>query len=166
MYDSDNFYMGAHVCSGGFCTLEAEVVALLHEYVIGVTSHTWQLTMSMREVENPHGLTWSFSAAYWCGVNVRNATDHLCTNGAAPSDVFMSVNTVVNKPWGSANGITVFPMVQASTFVQLWRPGHSEVPGLGHAEPGQSHQAQHELGQRDVGDGTADHRVVVCPRCR
>jgi hypothetical protein len=28
----------------------------------------------------------------------------------------MSVNTVVNKPWGAPNGITVFPMVQATTI--------------------------------------------------
>lgn len=69
----------------------------------------------MKEYKNPGHYTWSYSATYWCGVNVRGGNDTICVDGAAPSNASMSVNTLVNKPWGARNGITVFPMVQAGT---------------------------------------------------
>jgi hypothetical protein len=115
VYDSDKAYQGAYECSGSTCTLAAEVTAQLHEVAIGGSSHTWRLTMTMQKYANARNLTWSYSSTYWCGVNVSGASDHLCTNGAAPSNASMSVNTEVNKPWGATNSITVFPMVQAST---------------------------------------------------
>jgi hypothetical protein len=115
VYDSDTVYQGSYHCSGSSCTLLAQVTAQLHEVAIGGSSHTWQLTMNMRQYSNPGHITWSYFATYWCGVNVSGGNDYLCNNGAAPSDVSMSVNTLVNKPWGSTNSITVFPMVQAST---------------------------------------------------
>lgn len=115
IYDSDNVYQGSYDCSGSTCILKAQVKAQFHHYVNGGSSHTAQLTMYMTNYSNPGGLTWSYSSSYWCGVNVSGGNDTICTNGAAPSGASMSVNTVVNKPWGATNGITVFPMVQAST---------------------------------------------------
>lgn len=116
VYDSDKVYQGSYHCNSSTCTLSAEVTAQLHEVVIGGSSHTWQLTMNMAYYSNPGNLTWSYSASYWCGVNISGASDTICTNGAAPSGASMSVNTVVNKPWGATNNITVFPMVQATTL--------------------------------------------------
>ena len=115
VYDSDKAYQGSYHCNDGKCTLLAEVTAQLHEYVIGETSHTWQLTVNMHEYKNPGHLTWSYFATYYCGVNIKGGNDHECNNGAAPSNVNMSVNDVVNKPWGKTNNITVFPMVAMST---------------------------------------------------
>ncbi len=117
IYDSDTVYQGTYRCgTSGTCYLLAQVAAQLHQVAIGGSSHTWQLTMNMKNYSNPGGLTWSYSATYWCGVNVSLGNDTICTNGAAPSNATMSVNTLVNKPWGSTNGIKVFPMVQASTL--------------------------------------------------
>jgi hypothetical protein len=115
VYDSDKAYQGSYRCVDDKCTLLAEVTVQLHEYVIGGTSHTWQLTANMKEYKNPGHLTWSYFATYYCGVNVAHGNDHECNNGAAPSDAGMSVNDVVNKPWGKTNSITVFPMVAMST---------------------------------------------------
>jgi hypothetical protein len=116
VYDSDTVYQGTYHCTDDACKLMAEVTVQLHEVAIGGTSHTWELTSNMKKYKNPGNYTWSYSATYWCGVNISGASDTICANGAAPSHVSMSVNTVVNKPWGSKNGITVFPMVQASTL--------------------------------------------------
>jgi hypothetical protein len=115
VYDSDTVYQGSYHCSGSTCNLLAQVTVQLHEVAIGGSSHTWQLTMNMKRYSNPGNITWSYFATYWCGVNVSGGNDYICNNGAAPSDVSMSVNTLVNKPWGGTNSITVFPMVQAST---------------------------------------------------
>jgi hypothetical protein len=115
VYDSDKVYQGSYRCTSTVCTLAAEVTVQLHQEAIGNTSHTWRLTQHMDFSRNPGGLTWSYGASYWCGVNISGASDTLCTNGAAPSNASMSVNTVVNKPWGATNSITVFPMVQATT---------------------------------------------------
>ena len=115
VYDSDTVYQGSYHCSGSSCKLLAQVTAQLHEVAIGGSSHTWQLTMNMKQYSNPGNITWSYFATYWCGVNVRGGNDYTCNNGAAPSDASMNVNTLVNKPWGKTNSITVFPMVQAST---------------------------------------------------
>jgi len=114
-YDSDKVYQGSYHCSGGVCRLAGEVTVQLHEHAIGGSSHTWQLTVHMKEYENPGHLSWSYFATYWCGVNVKGGNDYECKNGAAPSHASMSHNTVVNKPWGKTNSITVFPMVQATT---------------------------------------------------
>lgn len=115
IYDSSTVYQGSYHCATS-CTLVGEVATQLHEVAIGGSSHTWELTMNMKEYQNAGGLSWTYSATYWCGVNIKNATDTLCTNGAAPSNASMSTNDLVNKPWGATNGITVFPMVQASTI--------------------------------------------------
>lgn len=115
VYDSDTVYQGTYHCNSSTCTLMAEVTAQLHEVAIGGSSHTWQLTMNMNWYTNPGNYTWSYFATYWCGVNVSGGEDYLCTNGPATSNVSMSVNDIVNKPWGATNNITVFPMVQAST---------------------------------------------------
>ncbi|MCW2568155.1 MAG: hypothetical protein JWN54_2252 [Mycobacterium sp.] len=115
VYDSDTVYQGSYHCSGSSCNLLAQVTVQLHEVAIGGSSHTWQLTMNMKRYSNPGNITWSYFATYWCGVNVSGGSDHTCDNGAAPSDASMSVNALVNKPWGNTNSITVFPMVQAST---------------------------------------------------
>jgi hypothetical protein len=115
VYDSNKVYQGSYHCNGGECRLLAEVTVQLHEVAIGGSSHTWQLTINMKEYKNPGHIGWSYFATYWCGVNVKGGNDYECKNGAAPSDVNMSHNTVVNKPWGKTNNITVFPMVQAST---------------------------------------------------
>jgi hypothetical protein len=115
VYDSDKAYQGSYHCNDGKCTLLAEVAVQLHEYVIGGSSHTWQLTANMHEYKNPGHITWSYFATYYCGVNVKGGNDHECNNGAAPSNVNMSVDDVVNKPWGKTNNITVFPMVAMST---------------------------------------------------
>lgn len=114
VYDSDKVYQGSYHCEAT-CTLLAQVTVQLHEVAIGGSSHTWQLTMNMKEYSNPGHITWSYFATYWCGVNVKSGDDYECNNGAAPSNVSMSPNSVVNKPWGRTNNITVFPMVQAST---------------------------------------------------
>lgn len=116
VYDSNKVYQAVYRCSAsGGCALLAAVTVQLHEHVIGGTSHTWQLTANMREYTNPGHIHWSYFATYYCGVNVKNASDHECNNGAAPSGVNMSHNDVVNKPWGATNNITVFPMVAMST---------------------------------------------------
>ena len=117
VYTSDTVYQGAYNCNATVCTLAAEVTARLKQTAIGGSSHTWQLTMNMARSRNPGGLTWSHSSTYWCGVNESLSGDRICdASGAAPSNASMSVNTLVNKPWGSANSITVFPMVQANTI--------------------------------------------------
>ena len=115
VYDSNKVYQGSYHCSGGECRLLGEVTVQLHEVAIGGSSHTWRLTMNMKQYKNPGGIRWSYFATYWCGVNVKGGNDYECKNGAAPSGGNMSHNTVVNKPWGKTNNITVFPMVQAST---------------------------------------------------
>jgi hypothetical protein len=115
IYDSDNIYAKSFNCKGTTCTLAAQVKVQLHQVAIGGSSHTWQLTMNMSKYSNPANLTWVYSSTYWCGVNISGATDTLCTNGAAPSNQSMSVNTLVNKPWGATNSITTFPMVKATT---------------------------------------------------
>lgn len=116
VYDSDTVYQGSYTCGTTVCNLAAQVTVQMHEVAIGGSSHTWQLTMNMKQYSNPGRLTWSYSATYWCGVNISFGSDTICTNGAAPSNASMSVNTLVNKPWGATNSITVFPMVQASTL--------------------------------------------------
>lgn len=116
IYDSDNVYQGTYRCGTTTCTLLAQVRVQLHQVAIGGSSHTWQLTMNMNRYSNPGEITWSYSSTYWCGVNISGGNDTLCTNGAAPSNATMSVNTLVNKPWGATNSITVFPMVQATTL--------------------------------------------------
>jgi hypothetical protein len=116
VYDSDNIYADSYNCRGISCTLAAEVKVQLHQVAIGGSSHTWQLTLNMKQQSNPGALTWVYSSTYWCGINISGATDQICSaSGAAPSNANMSVNTLVNKPWGSTNNITVFPMVKATT---------------------------------------------------
>lgn len=114
-YDSDKVYQGSYHCNDSKCTLWAEVTAQLYEHVINGNSHTWQIKANMHEYKNPGHLRWSYFATYYCGVNVKGSSDHECNNGAAPSHANMSVNDVVNKPWGKTNNITVFPMVAMST---------------------------------------------------
>jgi hypothetical protein len=114
VYDSDPIYLSTIECDGPVCVVLASVKSQLHEEVIGGSSHAWRLNMKMTTYSNPGHLTWSLSASYWCGVNVEGGNDHTCNNGAAPSNSSMSVNTVVNKPWGATNSITVFPMVHPS----------------------------------------------------
>lgn len=115
VYDSDDVYQGAYHCTEDGCRLQGEVKVQFHEVSIGGSSHAWRLTLSMKEYKNPGRLTWSYFSTYWCGVNIKNSPDHECDSGAAPSGASMSQNTEVNKPWGASNGITVFPMVQATT---------------------------------------------------
>jgi hypothetical protein len=117
VYDSDPVYQNAGDCGPIICTAKAQVKVQFHQVVNGIDSHTWRLTMNMAEYSNPGNLTWTYSSTYWCGINIKLADDQLCDDpGAAPSNETMSVNTVVNKPWGAPNGITVFPMVQATTI--------------------------------------------------
>lgn len=115
IYDSSTVYQGAYNCPTQPCTLAAETTAQFREAPIGGSSHTWELTMTMKLSRNPGNLSWSYSSSYWCGVNVSGGSDTICVNGAAPSGVAMSVNTLVNKPWGATNNITTFSMVQAAT---------------------------------------------------
>ncbi len=114
IYDSDAVYQGTSVCTST-CQVKAQVKVQLHQVAIGGSSHTWELKLNMSQYSNAGGLTWTYWGSYWCGVNVAGGSDTLCTNGAAPSGVSMTVNSPVNKPWGATNGITVFPMVTATT---------------------------------------------------
>jgi len=117
LYDSDPVYQNAGDCGPIICTAKAQVKVQFHQEVIGRTSHTWRLTMNMTENSNPGNLTWTYSSTYWCGININLASDKLCDDpGAAPSNETMSTNDPVYKPWGAPNGITVFPMVQATTI--------------------------------------------------
>ena len=101
---------------GNPCVLLIRVNGWLREEALGTNSHTWKLQQHYLEVKNPGGVSWTPLTEYWCGVNVSGGNDYECleSTGAAPSGVVMSENTDVYKPWGSTNGITVFPMVQAS----------------------------------------------------
>jgi len=117
VYDSDWVYQGAYHCQNDDCTLLAETRVRLHEYVYGGSSHTWRMTYYGEEYGNRGGLTWQYHIKYYCGVNVRNASDHICTNGASDSGVEVDYanGESFNKSWGTTNSITVFPMAALST---------------------------------------------------
>jgi hypothetical protein len=115
VYDSHTVYQTVWHCSSGQCQRKAQVSVQLRQRALGARSHTWELRLRMREVSNSAGLTWSYFATYWCGVNVSGGNDYICRDGAAPSGERMSINSSLYKPWGRTNGITVFPMVQATT---------------------------------------------------
>ncbi|MGC5167934.1 hypothetical protein [Luteimicrobium sp. DT211] len=116
VYYSDWYPFTVADCAenGTDCHTEARVDFQLKQTAIGGSSHAWELTLSSKTVSNVGGVTATKTSRYWCGVNVSGGSDTICdSSGAAPSGVDMSVDTLVKKPWGSKNSITVFPMVKA-----------------------------------------------------
>jgi hypothetical protein len=115
-YDSDWVYHDDVYCSFT-CVLKAETKVQLHEYLYGGSSHTWALTYNAQTVSDPAGITWQYHYRYYCGVNIANASDTICTNGASASgsEYAFSPGHVSYPTWGATNSITVFPMVALST---------------------------------------------------
>jgi len=84
LYDSDNVFQGTSTCGLGGCEVLAQARIQFRESVQGGISHAWRLTMAMAMWSNAAGLSMSFSSTYWCGVNIEDASDTICDNGAAP----------------------------------------------------------------------------------
>jgi hypothetical protein len=116
LYDSDTEYQVYARCTTSSCGPLANIRVQFNEYLNGGYSNLWRLTANMSEYDDPGNLTWSYSATYYCGVNVKGASDHECDNGADPSGESMSVNEAVWLSWGNTDNITVFPMVAMSTL--------------------------------------------------
>lgn len=116
VYDSDNIYQDDVYCNPN-CTLKAETKVQEHQYVVGGASKYWQLQENAAESQNPGGLTWNYTAIYYCGVNISGGADHTCGNGADASGTSapMTPGENVSKKFENVNGNTVFPMVGIST---------------------------------------------------
>lgn len=116
IYDSDNVYQDDVSCSAT-CTLKAETRVQEHQYVVGTTSKYWRLQENAAQSQNPGGLTWRYTAVYYCGVNISGGADHICGNGADASggDAPMTAGENVYKRFEQVNNNTVFPMVGIST---------------------------------------------------
>lgn len=113
VYDSDPHYMTLEHCTVNGCTLSAEVKAWEHEYIRGGSSKYWDLTENAATVENPGGQSWTYTAIYYCAVNVSGSPDHYCGNGADASGIEapMTPGETVGKMFENVNNNTVYPMV-------------------------------------------------------
>lgn len=124
-YNSNNFYMDAERCdSNGNCTQLAQVYAQVRENVVGGTSKRWLLTENAHTVDNPGGISWHYTAIYYCAVNISGGADHYCGNGADASgtEAPMTPGEAVYKTFEKVNNNTVYPMVGITVH---WSTGGS-----------------------------------------
>jgi hypothetical protein len=119
IYDSDNVYM-AHVrCQGSRCQTIAQVKAQLHQYVVGRNSKRWQITLHASRYSGTEGYQTSYF--YACAVNISRAKDKYCpekySDGADSNESSTFYNgEVLNRSFGSTNGVTKFPMVKVTVL--------------------------------------------------
>lgn len=122
-YMSKPYYMDVEFCNSDGCAQQAEVYAQVKQYVTGGSSKNWDLTQlaSTIALENP-AITWFYTFAYYCGINVSGGADHICENGASPSGVETGFNPGdrVSKRFETINSGTDFPMV---AIVVHWSTG-------------------------------------------
>jgi hypothetical protein len=116
IYDSDYIYQDDVYCNPT-CVLKAETKVQEHQYVRGGASKYWDLQENAATSQNPGGLSWTYTAIYYCGVNIKGAADHTCGNGADASGTSapMTPGENVGKKFENVSGNTVFPMVGIST---------------------------------------------------
>ena len=119
IYDSDNVYM-AHVrCRGSSCQTVAQVKVHLHEYIVGRNSKRWQITLYESRYSGTEGYQTSYF--YACAVNISGARDKYCpekySDGADANESSTFYNgEVLNRSFGSTNGVTKFPMVKITVL--------------------------------------------------
>lgn len=113
IYQSDTGYAGTYHCVDVNCTLSAEVAINVRENVVSGSSKRWLLTQNARYLEDPGGLTWNYSAIYYCAVNVSFEPDHYCQSGADASgtEAPMTAGEKVYKTFEKRNSGIVYPMV-------------------------------------------------------
>ncbi len=126
IYNSSKFYMDAERCTDGECVQLAQVYAQVRENVQGGSSKRWLLTENAGTVDNPGGLSWHYTAIYYCAVNVSGSADHYCGNGASASgtEAPMTPGEAVYKTFEKVSGNIVYPMVGITVH---WSTGGSYI---------------------------------------
>ncbi len=59
LYDSDKGAFGSTTCAKGKCKIDAQVSAQFRQQVVGMSSKKWYVTMTLKQVSNASGLTWT-----------------------------------------------------------------------------------------------------------
>jgi hypothetical protein len=115
VYDSDSVYFDDYRCTTT-CVDEAELKVQEHQYIVGGSSKQWALQENAATMFNPGGETWTYTAIYYCAVNVGGSPDHYCGNGADASGTSapMTPGENVYKTFEKVNGNIVYPMVGIS----------------------------------------------------